>query len=117
MHFFGHGYRLQSIKENNISGRNISKENSSELRLTGSISLQPFVLRELEQHIQAMHYVGIEGPVVEQMEARLKDDIEAEARKNEGRVLLHREEARSNVRLVCWSSKKPLQECIRTGHK
>lgn len=55
------------------------------------------MLRELEQHIQAMHYVGIEGPVVAAMEARLKDDIVAEARRNHGRVLLHREEARSNV--------------------
>jgi hypothetical protein len=72
--------------------------------------LQPFVLRELEQHIQAMHYVGIEGPVVEQMEARLKDDIEAEARKNEGRVLLHREEARSNVRGFSLRSKEDFKE-------
>eukprot|EP01018_Ginkgo_biloba_P004366 Gb_39661 [translate_table: standard] len=53
---------------------------------------KPFVLGELDQPVDTLKYVGIEGPVVEHMEARLKDDILTEAVRYGGRVLLHREE-------------------------
>ncbi|KAK4282652.1 hypothetical protein QN277_014003 [Acacia crassicarpa] len=52
----------------------------------------PFVLRELNKPVDTLKHVGITGPVVEHMEARLKEDIIAEVRKSGGRMLLHREE-------------------------
>ncbi|RWR94458.1 paladin isoform X2 [Cinnamomum micranthum f. kanehirae] len=52
----------------------------------------PFVLRELDQPVDTLKHVGITGPVVEHMEARLKEDILAEVMQSGGRVLLHREE-------------------------
>ncbi|XP_028800974.1 paladin isoform X2 [Neltuma alba] len=52
----------------------------------------PFVLRELNKPVDPLKHVGITGPVVEHMEARLKEDILAEVRKSGGRMLLHREE-------------------------
>eukprot|EP00899_Mesostigma_viride_P028287 jgi/Mesvir1/8643/Mv02588-RA.1 len=52
---------------------------------------KPYVLRELERPSQTLKNVGIGGDVVEMMEARLKDDILAEAACCGGRVLLHRE--------------------------
>ncbi|KAK4271120.1 hypothetical protein QN277_019857 [Acacia crassicarpa] len=56
------------------------------------ISGTPFVLRELNKPVDTLKHVGITGPVVEHMEARLKEDILAEVRKSGGRMLLHREE-------------------------
>ncbi|KAI9181243.1 hypothetical protein LWI28_012811 [Acer negundo] len=52
----------------------------------------PFVLRELNNHFETLKHVGITGPVVEHMEARLKEDILCEVRQSGGRMLLHREE-------------------------
>ncbi|KAF7804996.1 paladin-like isoform X1 [Senna tora] len=52
----------------------------------------PFVLRELNKPVDTLKHVGITGPVVEHMEARLKEDILAEVRQSGGRMLLHREE-------------------------
>ncbi|MED6109871.1 hypothetical protein PIB30_037528 [Stylosanthes scabra] len=52
----------------------------------------PFVLRELNKPVDTLKYVGITGPVVEHIEARLKEDILAEIRHSGGRMLLHREE-------------------------
>nr|KYP71704.1 Paladin [Cajanus cajan] len=56
------------------------------------INYTPFVLRELNKPVNTLKYVGITGPVVEHMEARLKEDILAEIRQSGGRMLLHREE-------------------------
>ncbi|KAL9435401.1 hypothetical protein AB3S75_021637 [Citrus x aurantiifolia] len=52
----------------------------------------PFVLRELNKPVDTLKHVGITGPVVEHMEARLKEDILTEVRQSGGRMLLHREE-------------------------
>ncbi|XP_044494094.1 paladin-like isoform X3 [Mangifera indica] len=52
----------------------------------------PFVLRELSKPVDTLKHVGITGPVVEHMEARLKEDILSEIRLSGGRMLLHREE-------------------------
>ncbi|KAK1558965.1 hypothetical protein Q3G72_008813 [Acer saccharum] len=52
----------------------------------------PFVLRELNKPVDTLKHVGITGPVVEHMEARLKEDILCEVRQSGGRMLLHREE-------------------------
>ncbi|OAY62029.1 paladin isoform X1 [Manihot esculenta] len=52
----------------------------------------PFVLRELHKPVDTLKHVGITGPVVEHMEARLKEDIVSEVRESGGRMLLHREE-------------------------
>ncbi|KAJ8748544.1 hypothetical protein K2173_003445 [Erythroxylum novogranatense] len=52
----------------------------------------PFVLRELNKPVDTLKHVGITGPVVEHMEARLKEDIISEVRHSGGRMLLHREE-------------------------
>ncbi|KAL5792093.1 hypothetical protein ACOSP7_000687 [Xanthoceras sorbifolium] len=52
----------------------------------------PFVLRELNKPVDTLKHVGITGPVVEHMEARLKEDILSEVRQSGGRMLLHREE-------------------------
>ncbi|KAH9319094.1 hypothetical protein KI387_020863 [Taxus chinensis] len=53
---------------------------------------KPFVLRELYQPVDTLKHVGIKGPVVEHMEARLKEDILSEVARSGGHVLLHREE-------------------------
>ncbi|XP_010245398.1 PREDICTED: paladin isoform X2 [Nelumbo nucifera] len=52
----------------------------------------PFVLRELNQPVDTLKHVGITGPLVEHMEARLKEDILAEISHSGGQMLLHREE-------------------------
>lgn len=52
----------------------------------------PFVLRELNNPVDTLKHVGITGPVVEHMEARLKEDILSEVRQSGRRMLLHREE-------------------------
>ncbi|XP_028770949.1 paladin isoform X2 [Neltuma alba] len=52
----------------------------------------PFVWRELNKPVDTLKHVGITGPVVEHMEARLKEDIISEIRKSGGRMLLHRED-------------------------
>ncbi|XP_027365720.1 paladin-like isoform X2 [Abrus precatorius] len=52
----------------------------------------PFVLRELNKPVDTLKHVGITGPVVEHMEARLKEDIIAEIRQSGGLMLFHREE-------------------------
>ncbi|XP_047316660.1 paladin-like isoform X2 [Impatiens glandulifera] len=52
----------------------------------------PFVLRELNKPVDTLKHVGITGPVVEHMEARLKEDILCEIKQSGGRMLLHREE-------------------------
>lgn len=52
----------------------------------------PFVLRELNKAVDTLKHVGITGPVVEHMEARLKEDIISEVTRTGGRMLLHREE-------------------------
>eukprot|EP00850_Spirogloea_muscicola_P022112 SM000277S10347 [mRNA] locus=s277:33301:42396:- [translate_table: standard] len=51
----------------------------------------PFVLRESNQPVSTYKHVGIEGPVVEEMEERMKADILNEAAQYNGQVLLHRE--------------------------
>ncbi|CAI8615290.1 unnamed protein product [Vicia faba] len=56
------------------------------------INCVPFVLRELKKHVDTLKHVGITGPLVEHMEARLKEDILAEIKESGGRMLLHREE-------------------------
>ncbi|KAF2324970.1 hypothetical protein GH714_021961 [Hevea brasiliensis] len=56
------------------------------------INSTPFVLRELHKPVDTLKHVGITGPVVEHMEARLKEDIVSEVRQSGGRMLLHREE-------------------------
>lgn len=52
----------------------------------------PFVLRELNKPVDTLKHAGITGPVVEHMEARLKEDILFEVRESSGQMLLHREE-------------------------
>ncbi|XP_068662565.1 uncharacterized protein [Aristolochia californica] len=52
----------------------------------------PFVLRELDQPVDTLKHVGITGPLVEHMEARMKEDIVTEVTQSGGRILLHREE-------------------------
>ncbi|KAL6225589.1 hypothetical protein ACLB2K_004438 [Fragaria x ananassa] len=52
----------------------------------------PFVLRELNKPVDTLKHVGITGPVVEHMEARLKQDILSEVRRSGSPMLLHREE-------------------------
>uniref|UniRef100_A0A6N2L7X7 Tyrosine specific protein phosphatases domain-containing protein n=2 Tax=Salix viminalis TaxID=40686 RepID=A0A6N2L7X7_SALVM len=52
----------------------------------------PFVIRELNKPVDTLKHVGITGPVLELMEARLKEDIVSEIRRSGGRMLLHREE-------------------------
>ncbi|GJM95803.1 hypothetical protein PR202_ga12581 [Eleusine coracana subsp. coracana] len=52
----------------------------------------PFVLRELDQPVDTLKHVGISGPMVEGIEARLKEDILSEIRQLGGQLLLHREE-------------------------
>ncbi|XP_021769913.1 paladin-like isoform X2 [Chenopodium quinoa] len=56
------------------------------------INGSPFVLRELNKAVDTLKHVGITGPVVEHMEARLKEDIISEVARTGGRMLLHREE-------------------------
>ncbi|KAL7112367.1 hypothetical protein ACP275_04G000100 [Erythranthe tilingii] len=56
------------------------------------INNTPFVLRELNKPVDTLKHIGITGPVVEHMEARLKEDIISEIRNSGGRMLLHREE-------------------------
>ncbi|EPS73348.1 hypothetical protein M569_01409, partial [Genlisea aurea] len=55
----------------------------------------PFVLRELSNPVDTLKHVGVTGPAVEHMEARLKEDIISEIRHCGGRILLHREEYNS----------------------
>lgn len=52
----------------------------------------PFVLRELDQPVDTLKHVGISGPMVENIEARLKEDIISEVKQLDGRLLLHQEE-------------------------
>lgn len=52
----------------------------------------PFVLRELDQPVDTLKHVGITGPLVEHMEARMKEDVMAEVTESGGQMLLHREE-------------------------
>ncbi|KAK7392157.1 hypothetical protein VNO78_20587 [Psophocarpus tetragonolobus] len=52
----------------------------------------PFVLRELNNPVDTLKHVGITGPAVEHMEARLKEDILAEIKQSGGLMLFHREE-------------------------
>ncbi|KQK14315.1 paladin [Brachypodium distachyon] len=52
----------------------------------------PFVLRELDQPVDTLKHVGISGPMVENIEARLKEDILSEVKQLDGRLLLHQEE-------------------------
>ncbi|KAK6118158.1 hypothetical protein DH2020_048142 [Rehmannia glutinosa] len=56
------------------------------------INNTPFVLRELNKPVDTLKHIGITGPMVEHMEARLKEDIIFEIRQSGGRMLLHREE-------------------------
>ncbi|KAJ4847728.1 hypothetical protein Tsubulata_006902 [Turnera subulata] len=52
----------------------------------------PFVLRELNKPVDTLKHVGVTGPLVELIEARLKEDIVSEVKQSGGRILLHREE-------------------------
>ncbi|KAL6009023.1 hypothetical protein ACLOJK_022250 [Asimina triloba] len=61
----------------------------------------PFVLRELDQPVDTLKHVGITGPVVEHMEARMKEDIIAEVTQSGGRMLLHREELNPVSKQTC----------------
>ncbi|KAM0939392.1 putative protein-tyrosine phosphatase [Dioscorea sansibarensis] len=56
------------------------------------ISGTPYVLRELDQPVDALKHVGITGPMVEHMELRMKEDIFVEVTQSGGQLLLHREE-------------------------
>ncbi|XP_010035529.2 paladin isoform X2 [Eucalyptus grandis] len=56
------------------------------------INGMPFVLRELNKPVDTLKHAGITGPVVEHMEARLKEDILFEVRQSSGQMLLHHEE-------------------------
>eukprot|EP00271_Cylindrocystis_brebissonii_P022366 TRINITY_DN8584_c2_g1_i1.p1 TRINITY_DN8584_c2_g1~~TRINITY_DN8584_c2_g1_i1.p1 ORF type:complete len:1580 (+),score=309.80 TRINITY_DN8584_c2_g1_i1:485-5224(+) len=51
-----------------------------------------YVLREMGQPVAMLNHVGIEGPMVEALEQRLKEDILEEAARLGGRILLHHEE-------------------------
>ncbi|KAF8407388.1 hypothetical protein HHK36_006519 [Tetracentron sinense] len=78
-----------------ITGGNISpKVILTDLREEAVVYINgtPFVLRELNQPVDTLKHVGITGPVVEHLEARLKEDILAEVTESGGRMLLHREE-------------------------
>ncbi|KAF0922499.1 hypothetical protein E2562_037404 [Oryza meyeriana var. granulata] len=57
----------------------------------------PFVLRELDQPVDTLKHVGISGPMVENIEARLKEDIISEIKQQGGRLLLHQEEFNSST--------------------
>ncbi|PKA51507.1 hypothetical protein AXF42_Ash002873 [Apostasia shenzhenica] len=52
----------------------------------------PYILRELDQPVDTLRYVGISGPMVQNMESRMKEDIDSEAAQSNGQILLHREE-------------------------
>ncbi|KAL8144431.1 hypothetical protein V2J09_017463 [Rumex salicifolius] len=52
----------------------------------------PFVLRELNNPVDALKHVGVTGPAVVHLEERLKEDIASEITRSGGRMLLHREE-------------------------
>lgn len=58
---------------------------------------KPYVLREVDQPVSTLKNVGIEGPAVEQLEKRLKEDILEEASKMGGKILLHREQDCPNI--------------------
>jgi hypothetical protein len=56
------------------------------------INQTPFVLRDEDQPLENIRrYQGINSNRLEQVEARLKEDILSEARKNDGLVLVHDE--------------------------
>ncbi|KAI9006470.1 inositol hexakisphosphate-domain-containing protein [Hyaloraphidium curvatum] len=69
----------------------------------------PYVLRELDDPLRNLVITGITAERVETMEERLKEDVVAEARRFQGRFLLHDEEAdEQGYRLVpVW---QPLNE-------
>ncbi|KAK8954830.1 hypothetical protein KSP39_PZI001610 [Platanthera zijinensis] len=52
----------------------------------------PYVLRELDQTVDTLRYVGISGSLVQSIEQRMKEDIESEVAQSNGQILLHREE-------------------------
>ncbi|KAG0479706.1 hypothetical protein HPP92_010564 [Vanilla planifolia] len=52
----------------------------------------PYVLRELDQPVDTLRHVGISGTLVQNIEARMKEDIYSEAAQSNGQILLHREE-------------------------
>ncbi|WOL11986.1 paladin [Canna indica] len=56
------------------------------------INGSPFVLRELDRPVDTLKHVGISGPSVEHMEARMKEDIFAEVVQTGSQMLLHRED-------------------------
>ncbi|KAG8062672.1 hypothetical protein GUJ93_ZPchr0003g17250 [Zizania palustris] len=57
----------------------------------------PFVLRELDQPFDTLKHVGISGPMVENIEARLKEDILSEVKQHGDQLLLHQEESNSST--------------------
>eukprot|EP00850_Spirogloea_muscicola_P002322 SM000009S23451 [mRNA] locus=s9:35424:44183:- [translate_table: standard] len=75
----------------------------------------PFVLRESNQPVSTYKHIGIEGPVVEEMEERMKADILNEAAQYNGQVLLHREvvnEAHGGSDVIgYWDSVSPKDVC------
>ncbi|KAK1398683.1 Paladin [Heracleum sosnowskyi] len=77
-----------------LDGSNVAKVILTDLREEAVVYINgtPFVLRELNKPVETLKHVGITGPVVEHMEARLKEDIISEIRRSGGRMLLHREE-------------------------
>eukprot|EP00252_Welwitschia_mirabilis_P018623 TRINITY_DN4136_c0_g2_i1.p1 TRINITY_DN4136_c0_g2~~TRINITY_DN4136_c0_g2_i1.p1 ORF type:complete len:1265 (-),score=281.07 TRINITY_DN4136_c0_g2_i1:516-4310(-) len=79
------------------SGHSSDKAVVTDLREEAVVYIcgKPYVLRELYQPVDTLKHVGIKGHVVEHMEARLKEDIIAEAERSGGRVLLHCEEYNS----------------------
>ncbi|OVA13484.1 hypothetical protein BVC80_379g10 [Macleaya cordata] len=86
---------MLSYLDTKTAGKNIGqKVILTDLREEAVVYINgtPFVLRELNQPVDTLKHVGITGPVVEHMEARLKEDILAEVTQSGGRMLLHREE-------------------------
>lgn len=55
----------------------------------------PYVLRELDQPVDTLRYVGISGPVVQSIEMRMREDVKSEVAQSNGQILLHREEFNS----------------------
>ncbi|KAK8630439.1 hypothetical protein V6N13_079231 [Hibiscus sabdariffa] len=85
---------LAYLGAKSIAGVDVKKVVVTDLREEAVVYINgtPFVLRELNKPVDTLKHVGITGPVVEHMEARLKEDILSEVRRSGGRMLLHREE-------------------------
>ncbi|KAL7747907.1 hypothetical protein RI367_006654 [Sorochytrium milnesiophthora] len=66
------------------------------------INYRPYVLRDEDAPLQNLrHFTGISAVRLEQMEARLRDDIRKEAQRYNGLVLVHDELTEGQV-VPCW---------------